>query len=51
MMGTVKQLPANRHPVPFRVLESGHKVFYDFKTFKYVLDRMRRCGIDDIKLY
>jgi len=33
--------------VPFRVLESGHKLFYNFKTFSYLQTRMKVGGLLD----
>jgi len=33
--------------IPFRLTESGHKVFYDFKTFTYLQDRMVGGGLLD----
>jgi len=30
--------------VPFRLLESGHKIFYNFKTFTYLQNRMVDAG-------
>lgn len=32
-------------PVRYKLTESGHKVFYNFKTFTYIQERMYKVGI------
>ena len=40
-MGTLKTPP----PLRYWVTESGHKVFYNFKSFTYLQSRMVKEGI------
>ena len=45
MIGTVRK----PKKVQFRLLESGHKMFYNFTSFTYLQDRMKVDGfIDDV---
>ena len=45
LMGELRKIKA----CPFRLLESGHKMFYNFSSFTYLQDRMVVGGYLDEK--